>query len=265
MGISMNKNIKALGRKCLRLISSAKPKSSFFGGKPKVGRDIVWPRNKGKPLGFIAQLDLSEINSSQNVEWLPTHGRLLFFYDLDEWPWGFDPKDHGGWAVIYEDGSPDLIEKALPPDLDKEHFFPTPKYVEAIEFTSYPDVQRIDFDEIGMSNSDENSYFEFIESIFGDSPRHQIDGYPSPIQNDSMEDECQLVTGGVYCGNSDGYSSQKAKDLRSQANDWKLLLQFDSDDDVGMWGDSGMLYFWVKESEAKKQNFSNAWMILQCC
>jgi len=39
----------------------------------------------------------------------------------------------------------------------------------------------------------------------------------------------------------------------------------DTDDEIEvMWGDAGMLYFWVRRDEARKLNFSNAWLILQC-
>ncbi|KOS61357.1 hypothetical protein AN161_17280 [Lysinibacillus sp. FJAT-14222] len=35
---------------------------------------------------------------------------------------------------------------------------------------------------------------------------HRIDGYPDAIQGD-MYLECQLVTNGLYCGDSTGYSN----------------------------------------------------------
>ena len=39
----------------------------------------------------------------------------------------------------------------------------------------------------------------------------------------------------------------------------------DSDDDIEvMWGDMGILYFWVRESDARKRDFSAAWVVLQC-
>ncbi|WP_371416950.1 DUF1963 domain-containing protein [Microbulbifer sp. THAF38] len=31
-----------------------------------------------------------------------------------------------------------------------------------------------------------------------------------------------------------------------------------------MWGDCGMLYIWVRESDAKQCNFDDSWMIMQC-
>jgi uncharacterized protein YwqG len=61
------------------------------------------------------------------------------------------------------------------------------------------------------------------------------------------------------------YHDPKAKELESGRNDWILLLQLDSDDDTGMmWGDVGMLYFWIRKSDLIIHDFSNVWMILQC-
>ncbi|MBN2825133.1 MAG: DUF1963 domain-containing protein, partial [Campylobacterales bacterium] len=30
------------------------------------------------------------------------------------------------------------------------------------------------------------------------------------------------------------------------------------------WGDLGLLYFWVRESDLKSLDFRKSWMILQC-
>ncbi len=35
------------------------------------------------------------------MDWLPRIGLLLFFYDMETEPWGFDPEDRGGWSVIH--------------------------------------------------------------------------------------------------------------------------------------------------------------------
>lgn len=91
----MNDKILSLGQECLRIIPAETQATSFLGGKPLVRSPVDWPRKNNKPLGFIAQLDLEEVNPSRCIEWLPDTGRLLFFYDLEEWPWGFDPNDKG--------------------------------------------------------------------------------------------------------------------------------------------------------------------------
>lgn len=80
-----------------------------------------------------------------------------------------------------------------------------------------------------------------------------------------MELECQLASNGLYVGNSSGYDDPRRPALEPGAVDWQLLLQIDSDDDVGMmWGDVGMLYFWVRKQDAERADFSNVWMVLQC-
>lgn len=80
-----------------------------------------------------------------------------------------------------------------------------------------------------------------------------------------MELECQLVTNGPFCGDQTGYRDPRARELEVGAANWRLLLQFASDDELGaMWGDSGTLYFWVEEHRSRVGDFSNAWVIQQC-
>jgi uncharacterized protein YwqG len=80
-----------------------------------------------------------------------------------------------------------------------------------------------------------------------------------------MELECQLVTNGLYTGNPSGYQDPRRKTLEAGAIDWTLLLQIDSDDRVGMmWGDVGMLYFWIRRQDLASRKFDKVWTILQC-
>jgi uncharacterized protein YwqG len=96
-------------------------------------------------------------------------------------------------------------------------------------------------------------------------PHHQVWGFPDPIQGDEMELECQLVSHGLYCGDSSGYLSREAAPLKDGARDWRLLLQIDTDEELGvMWGDGGILYFWIREEDARAGRFDQAWAVLQC-
>ena len=53
--------------------------------------------------------------------------------------------------------------------------------------------------------------------------------------------------------------------MRQGAADWRLLLQLDSDDGVDfMWGDAGVLYFWIREADARAMRFDRVWLVLQC-
>jgi len=80
-----------------------------------------------------------------------------------------------------------------------------------------------------------------------------------------MQLEAQLVTNGLYCGNETGYKDPRRKALESGADDWMLLLQLDSDNTGEfMWGDAGMLYYWIWKQDLAANRFDRVWMTLQC-
>jgi uncharacterized protein YwqG len=242
------------------------PNSAFsrLGGLPVLPAKVPWPEWKGKPLAFLAQIDLAEVHRAI-ASFLPPDGRLYFFYDQDQGVWGFDPKDLGGWKVIYvpEPAAP-LVEHAAPAGMDKHSLF-EPKPVAFHRIESPPDAGRLPKSSI-MDDDDSDTYCSLRDEVFAGMPHHQMFGFPSAVQNDAMEEECHLVTNGIYLGDAEGHKSPAAARLRELPNDWKLLLQLDSDDDAGwMWGDVGTLYFWVRESDARRGDFDKVWLVLQCC
>ena len=80
-----------------------------------------------------------------------------------------------------------------------------------------------------------------------------------------MQLEAQLVTNGLYCGDAQGYHDPRRPELEKTCEDWRLLLLLDSDESAKlMWGDVGMLYFWVRHSDVLRSDFSRTWMTLQC-
>lgn len=237
---------------------------SHFGGSPGLPFDVEWPVKNGKKLNFLGRLSLFEISSTQPIDWLPKTGALLFFYDMEEEPWGFDPKDRGSWAVL------------LVPDLESQ----TDQYDDELKATESPlphlnvAFRRIDtlpsndresVSKLEFTDGELDDYIELTEAPFVDTPKHQVSGFPAPVQGDYMELECQLVSNGLYCGDASGYEDPRATSLTPDAANWRLLLQLDSDDELGvMWGDCGTIYFWVEEHKAKVGNFSNVWLVLQC-
>jgi uncharacterized protein YwqG len=102
-------------------------------------------------------------------------------------------------------------------------------------------------------------------SIPAGNSLNKLLGHSDNIQG-PMEPECQLVTNGLYCGNASAYHDPRAKKLAKHAYDWVLLFQVDSEDDKTgmMWGDVGILYFWIKAEDLKNKQFDNCWFILQC-
>ena len=51
----------------------------------------------------------------------------------------------------------------------------------------------------------------------------------------------------------------------NKALEWKLLFQFDSDDNLEFsWGDWGRVYFFIHEDDLKNRNFDNVKIAVDC-
>ncbi|EDY82232.1 conserved domain protein [Verrucomicrobiia bacterium DG1235] len=237
---------------------------SRLGGLPSMPYGMEWPSWQNKPQAFLAQLDLGAMGEAL-PSFLPDTGYLYFFYDQDQGEWGFDPNDFGAWRVLYVQGDPSgFLPYSVPEGLAEESIY-RPKAVVPQRIELLPDSLSLpkaewDWDREG------DAYDALRLAAFEGQPLHQVLGYPSPVQDDDMEVECQLASNGIYMGSPEGHNDPRIPELKKEASDWKLLLQLDSDEETGwMWGDSGVLYFWIRESDARKGDFSKVWLVLQCC
>ena len=218
--------------------------ASKLGGDPDVGPGFEWPAYQGRPLGFVAQVDLAAAARFPFASVLPPRGLLSFFYDPQQETWGFDPKDRGSFLVHYEPDPAALSRRQGPGSLPSEAVYP--EVALALDATSTLPPDEQDDDEAA-------------------APRHQLLGHPSPIQGDEMQLECELVTNGLYCGDASGYQDPRARELAPNASRWHLLAQIDGDDAASMmWGDCGRLYFWITDDALARRAFGEAWMVLQC-
>jgi uncharacterized protein YwqG len=252
----------ALATPAVHLVAVDQPSKSYLGGSPRLPAGMAWPVWQGRPLGFLVRLSLSEVHRAHRIDWLPAEGALLFFYDVEEQPWGFDPKDRGSCVVLH---TADLDEPVGPTQEDEADAYCPRRNLEPRRIAVFPSSERPEVAALSLSDEESEAYWEWMDSPFDGLPRHQVGGLPAPVQGDGMELECQLASHGLYCGDSSGYQDPKATALASGAQDWRLLLQLDTDDDAGiMWGDCGMLYFWVRAEEAASGDFRNPWLILQC-
>ena len=118
-----------------------------------------------------------------------------------------------------------------------------------------------------LADEEEDCYDDFAREyrqLFAHGPTsHQFFGHSANIQGD-MQLEAQLVTNGLYCGDGTDYDDPRAATLAETADQWQLLLQLDSDERIEMWGDSGMLYYWIRRDDLVAGDFSRIWMTLQC-
>ena len=234
---------------------------SQLGGEPRVPPGFSWPACNGRPLAFLARIDLAQLHACCPIDWLPATGAVLFFYDVDEQPWGFDPKDRDGWRVIYTQDSAGLVEAHPPATIAPSSRLPRTNLAFS-RIRSFPSGDRPQVAALGMNDGEIDRFYTLQSEAFGTGPRHQLGGYPMPIQGDEMEVEAQLASHGIYA--ADG-RDERVEALERGASEWRLLFQVDSDEKIDvMWGDAGMLYFWVREADAREGRFDRAWVVLQC-
>lgn len=252
-----------LARPALQLRAARRTEFSRLGGLPAMPASAAWPEWRGKPLAFLAQLDLAELHAAL-PSFLPAAGRLFFFYDQEQRAIGLDPEDAGGWRVLFlADRSAGGFVRRAPAGLDPASLYkPVPVAPHRIDVL--PSLERLSLDNHDWQ-ADDDAYFALRNEAFRGQAHHQVLGFPTPIQDDDMELQCQLCAHGLPVGTPDAYDDPRVPGLRDGAAEWRLLLQLDSDDEAGwMWGDVGTLYFWVREAAARRGDFSQVWMILQC-
>lgn len=250
------------------------PLDSRLGGDPHLPAGLAWPTWRNIPLGHLATIRLSEASKHDATGLLPRHGLLYFWYDLAEQPWGFSPKDAGFCRVDFVPDEDVPLERRemplgeVPADADLGFLRDTSRvpcrvsFEPAVSLPNWEWLSEYQPDAAGLADRDE--YHE-VASASVPAPKHQLLGHPRPQQG-PMELECQLVTNNLYCGDGSGYKDPRAQTLTPGAKDWRLLFQIDTDETGPgwMWGDMGMLYYWIPEHALKAKDFSKVWMVLQC-
>lgn len=252
---------------------------SRFGGLPEMPADIKWPVWKRLPQTFIAQIFLAEASAAL-PSFLPDSGYLYFFFEQEHSIWGMSPKEKNAWRVIYIHGDrKDFVHRPAPKGLPLDCVYrPKPVLARRVDLLPAPSCTPegiYDYDRDGDAydelrgkyafNGARGTYGELGPWMPGSGVLHQMLGYHEPLQGGEMELYSQLLLHGLNPYSRRINSHPRLESLAAGANDWKLLLQVDSDTDIGwMWGDMGVLYFWIRESDARCGDFSKVWLHLEC-
>lgn len=244
---------------------------SKFGGCPDLPAGVEWFRTEADiPMSFVAQINFAETAPYDLEHKLPNHGMLYFFYDCspDGMPWGFDPEDADGWKVYFYDGDPaTLSRREVPDDLEDDDngmIFDAARmcFESSMELPS-PESDLTNNLDLPDDDDLQDRYWDWMEEQ-GDEPINKLLGHADTVQG-GMELECEYVTNKINCGTPEGYAIAKSKGLDKNASRWNLLLQVDSNEDIGMmWGDMGRLYLWITDEDLAARNFGKTWLILQC-
>lgn len=231
-------------------------------------RDIALRMRQQLPLGplpllFLGQLDLSEIHAAAPLPGWPCEGTLAFFHEPSAW--GFDPLARGHCRVLFFRRDEELAPVSFPRDLPDAERFPHRRLSFMREWTLPTRLKTNAVEMSFWSNEDYHELCRQLMSVLGeDEPIHRCGGHPQAIQGE-MRLECQLVTNGLYCGDSSGYQDPRRTLLEKGVADWDLLVQIDSDEErcSWMWYDVGRVYFWARRQDIEAIDFDDSWAVLQ--
>lgn len=240
------RRMRRLARPTLLLIPTQEPGFSKFGGAPELPEGLEWPANGGRPLAFVAQIELAVLRDHGGPEWLHHDGRLYAF--VDETRYGF-----ADVVRILRSGEPPSQGRAAPTGT------PTPFGERRLGFQAYDSIPSLDWlgvdlREFDVSPDELDKVASAPDEPFGDEIQHRIGGYPSEIQDERMSISCELMRRGLP---SEYEGTVITPAIERAAKQWRLLLQVDSDPALKMnWGDGGRLYVFIREKDALAGDFS---------
>ncbi len=235
--------------------------ASKLGGLPDLPAGVTWPVWQELPQSFIAQVRLDDAHAADTSKLLPASGMLWFFYDAQQKTYGAGPADAGGWSVLYSLNPSGLKRTPAPAQLPATSRFHacSIRYASELTLSQQP---KLEIPNCDWTDAEQKQY-ETLLSTFPTPAdhaaiHHRMLGFPDLIQDDTRQ-QSQLASHGVTSMND-----PRAADLLKVAKDWLLLLQVDSDEHAGMaWGDTGMLYYSIVQSDLQAQHFDHTWLVLQ--
>lgn len=250
--------------------------SSRFGGWPDLPDGSAWPLWQGRPMSFLAQIDLAEAHRCQPELALPTAGLLLVFlgctdetFDADD---GFgerymtneilggDPADRGGWQVLFVPPGETLVRQTMSAQTPPQPYQPAP-----IRFTkgglALPHEDAIAYNQLDLSDDERQRYDDLIaQLVVQDEYSGQLGGYPNLIQGPGAELACTRASRGEDPFGAFDPESPEGRALLKAASAWRLIVQLTSISEAEfMWGDAGNLSFYAPAEDLAAARFHSSW------
>ena len=251
--------------------------ASKFYGTPDLPADFDWPYYKGtdfegvtknRPLAFLTQINLGEVAQYDRTGLLPKTGVLSFFYETVSMEWGFELKSEGYARVYYFPETEGLVPTQIPEETKEWSVGEQAlTFADAVSLLSSFAYSRRSGKEVDWDTYNElRAEFGYDAAAHEDNPMKML-GYADEIQNE-MEPECELYSRGIDGDVQEELSEEEeAEIVRNAADRWVLLFQMgtvEDDETELMYGDCGLIYFWIRKEDLAARNFDNVRLILQC-
>jgi Domain of unknown function (DUF1963) len=230
-------------------------------------------RNRAWPLSFVAQIDFAELHAVHGLEGFPLAGQLLLFCDPFDCPWG-EREDLTRMRAIFTEAPAKRLERRRAPQefdapeasrlMPRGYVF-KPRALHPTAWLLPPPRGSRELHRLEVENPDawqgegdvSLAFRQFWDGLFAKHPDtfgphgemiHQVGGTAFSIQ-EPVDLACVRY----------------ARNSAEVAENWQLVLQIDSDIEVGMeWGDVGRLYLCARKSDLAARRFDRCWMVRQC-
>jgi uncharacterized protein YwqG len=259
-----------------------KPKAPALGGTrlggwPDLPRDVAWPMWDGRPMAFLAQVNIAEARAAQPGLRLPSAGLLSFFLGCDEMTYEKDDDSRSrymcnimagteagrdAWRVIYTPAEATLERRAYTATPLPQLFEPC-----AVQFVrggqSMPGALTVAYERLPLDSAQRDDFNELVDLLepAGDATLEQLMGHPMLIQGTPPEMMCELSSRGMNPWKYPAPDDPAYPGLAAAASEWGLLLQLTSNHEADfLWGDGGHFYFYGHRAAMEAGDFSTVWV-----
>ncbi len=234
---------------------------SRIGGRPDLPRDMAWPTSpSGAPMSFLAQFDLAKVAEAFSNSPLPRVGRLYFFAQCDT-DIEFRADGSVDVALLFDGSGAPVQRRDFPQELGDDLAFDACRLDGGLVQT-YPDPLHPAMRPLLTAEEHDDPNMDFWSEMNGET--HLL-GYPDRLQ-DLVEHEAERFWRARQSGGDPYKINLNERDEDVACRDWRLLFQLASESEPGMeWGDSGYLYFMIRERDLRDKRFDQVVCVLQCC
>jgi hypothetical protein len=227
------------------------------------------------PLHFVGQINFADLARTGTGAWtLPRTGLLSIFWDILEYPGGFDPAGHAGTLVLYHDESLDQFERRdTPADLIAMERYGLVRPMTCVpeSFIAPVPPGSATWMELGLPQHALDAYSSWCNDLELMHPSeggrdwrcHRVGGWPTPVQG-PMQSLCAMVAAGIDCGSHAVFTALENQEIIQSGRDWVMIAQIGTDTKANLsWGDSGALYVWMHKTDLAARRFDKARIVVQ--
>jgi len=236
--------------------------TSRIGGLPDMPKSLVWPMWHDLPHMFVGQINLAELPDIAERHLLPRAGHLYFFYEPETGFFQDVPECFGSWKVLYSAEPPIRMpaEEAGDAPWRSE---PWPLGSLRLTFSELWTVPQGNSIWCHLPLDDWKEVDTFMEGFYRrhNVPpwyKHQLFGFADWMGHDEDEAQCELIRRGLSRYKIPPESLRL--EIEEAAKDWLLLFQINHEGDRGSvaFGDVGAMFYWIRQSDLERHDFSAA-------